>query len=611
MTSRRHEGKLSAENMLLLFGAGLLSVVFTLHTLGRVDQLALLWPVSGVELALLLPCWRMSRRQRWYSQAAGCLGVLIGGLLVGMPGWLATQIALLTGIDVCVAGAILSVGVQGFEDLKRRKNVLRFGVATTLVPVATGVLGALPVSHFLRQPVLKTAMISISGNSLGMALVTPAVLFLMSGEYRSMNKLAPYMKRGALSLLLFVIVVALVFWQNAGPFLFVIFPPMVIVLLVLGLEGAIFTSAIVSAIGWAATSQGHGPLWLMREATPEHRLFVLQLFVWVCVATALPVGALLDERRRAERHAGEGRSIYQTLLQHAEDMIILSSLEGSRRYVSPAVERLTGWTPDEYLALDRLATIHPADQEIGTTLLESLENGKREHSVRYRLMQKDGSWRWVEAIVRAYGDASGSRIAGYVSTVRDISALKQSEDTWVEERTTLTLDRERILDLASTDPLTGLLNRRSFDQAMQRYQETTDKSLAMMMIDVDYFKLYNDTYGHHAGDECLRQLAQVLQARVRRVGDLVARLGGEEFVVVLSGADLVGAQAVAEQILNVIRALSIEHKGSPLEMVTVSVGVAAWDSGVTLDAVLLLQQADRALYESKRTGKNRVSVSEL
>lgn len=150
---KKQQEKPTAGNLLLLFGAGLLSVVFTLHTFGRVDQLTLLWPVSGLQLALLLPSWCKSRRLRWWSQAAGCVGVFFGGILVGMPYWLAAQIAILTGIDVCSAGAMLSVRLQSFEDLKHCRNVLRFGVATTLVPLITGVLGAWPVSYFLHQPI--------------------------------------------------------------------------------------------------------------------------------------------------------------------------------------------------------------------------------------------------------------------------------------------------------------------------------------------------------------------------------------------------------------------------------------------------------------------------
>jgi PAS domain-containing protein len=102
----------------------------------------------------------------------------------------------------------------------------------------------------------------------------------------------------------------------------------------------------VAIIASWATAHGHGPVWLMKAATPEDRTILLQVFLGMVAAVALPVGSLLDERREAERRAQEGQSIYSTLIDNAEDMIILSTLDGARWFVSPAVEKITGWTAD-------------------------------------------------------------------------------------------------------------------------------------------------------------------------------------------------------------------------------------------------------------------------
>jgi diguanylate cyclase (GGDEF)-like protein/PAS domain S-box-containing protein len=385
---------------------------------------------------------------------------------------------------------------------------------------------------------------------------------------------------------------------------------MIVVLLTLGLEGAVLTSSLVAAVGWLATAHGHGPIWLMRSATQEDRLIVLQIFIWMCAATALPVGALLDERRRAERVGDENKAIYETLLNNAGDVIILSSLSGAQRYVSPAIEQLTGWTAEEFLALDRLKTFHPEDVGVAGMILGSLASGKREHTMRYRMLRKDGSWCWVEAIVRGYGTADDKEVAGYVGTLRDISGRKEEEETWKAERVKLNLERQRLAGLVVIDPLTQVLNRRGFDEALLKVSQKRMGTMCLLMIDVDCFKLYNDTYGHQAGDACLAALANAFLRAVTRDGDVVARLGGEEFAVMLPETDVAGGRMLAEKILKMVRGLEMKHDASPLRRVTVSIGLTFWDHHVRLDQMLLMQEADRALYSSKQGGKDRVTLYE-
>jgi diguanylate cyclase (GGDEF)-like protein/PAS domain S-box-containing protein len=383
---------------------------------------------------------------------------------------------------------------------------------------------------------------------------------------------------------------------------------MVIMVLAMGLEGATVSGVVLTIVGGTTTSLHHGPLWLAADVSPEHRMLLLQLFLLVSAATALPVGALLDERRREGRAAEEARSIYQTLLQNAEDTIILSSFDGTRRYISPAIKALTGWTPAEFLAMDRMQTFHPDDRDMARLVMESMASGKRQHVVRYRIAQKDGGYRWVEAVARAYFDDTSGSVLGYVGTLRDISSLKQTEEIWEMERETLTREKLAMARLANTDALTVLPNRRAFDDALLR-QLSRAAAVSVMMIDVDFFKAYNDLYGHQAGDDCLRQIAQALQNKVGRGGDVVARLGGEEFGVLLPGVDAGGARSVAESMLNAIWDLDIPHQSSPIGRITISIGIANWADIREHDTALLIQQADRALYVSKRAGKNRVTIA--
>lgn len=166
-----------------------------------------------------------------------------------------------------------------------------------------------------------------------------------------------------------------------------------------------------------------------------------------------------------------------------------------------------------------------------------------------------------------------------------------------------------LLTLARFDPLTQLANRRhcsEYYERMLRNAVREHESLAILFVDIDYFKRFNDTYGHHAGDDCLCFVATMVRYAARRPLDLAARHGGEEFVVILPGAELHDALRIAEDLRSEIHQARLPHETNPLGRVTVSIGVCAgWpDAATTPDS--LLDTADRALYQAKLEGRNRV-----
>ncbi|WP_068712964.1 diguanylate cyclase [Vibrio tritonius] len=179
----------------------------------------------------------------------------------------------------------------------------------------------------------------------------------------------------------------------------------------------------------------------------------------------------------------------------------------------------------------------------------------------------------------------------------------------------LKIQMDIMKDMALIDGLTGLPNRRRFDQALlgdwnlcQREQ----KNVALLMIDVDYFKRYNDSYGHLAGDECLKSIARALQASVRRTSDSSCRYGGEEFACLLPFTDQEGAVLCAENIINEVKNLNIEHKTSDVSsFVTVSIGIAVRTPTLDVQVEQLVKEADEALYTSKQTGRNKFTVYAL
>jgi diguanylate cyclase (GGDEF)-like protein len=180
----------------------------------------------------------------------------------------------------------------------------------------------------------------------------------------------------------------------------------------------------------------------------------------------------------------------------------------------------------------------------------------------------------------------------------------------------LEMRERRLSDLAISDALTGIPNRRRFDEVLpiewrraRRYHAT----LALAMVDVDYFKAYNDKYGHQAGDHCLRLVTTAVDSALRRPGDFVARYGGEEIVVIMPATDIAGAQFIAERIRQAVRNLAVPHVGSELGVVTVSVGFAAIrppsnpSSEFEHDGCMeLLQAADTAMYAAKRSGRDNI-----
>jgi diguanylate cyclase (GGDEF)-like protein len=171
-----------------------------------------------------------------------------------------------------------------------------------------------------------------------------------------------------------------------------------------------------------------------------------------------------------------------------------------------------------------------------------------------------------------------------------------------------------LLDLAHRDGLTGLPNRRQFDQTIVtgwRGAARERQPISLMMIDVDFFKAYNDHYGHLRGDDCLRQIAETLQGLARRPSDRVARFGGEEFAIILPGTAASGPAELADLLHGKLRMLAIPHEGSPFGHVTVSIGIATVtpEPGSTYDDMLEL--ADSRLYRAKRRGRNRTEAEDV
>jgi diguanylate cyclase (GGDEF)-like protein len=179
----------------------------------------------------------------------------------------------------------------------------------------------------------------------------------------------------------------------------------------------------------------------------------------------------------------------------------------------------------------------------------------------------------------------------------------------VKTHLTLKLQSDVMRKLVFLDGLTGVYNRRYFDQqlSIELARSVRNKSpLALIMLDVDFFKRYNDRYGHQVGDDCLRQVALCVKEGLRRPADLVARYGGEEFACILPETDFASAMAIAIDLEQRVRAKGIPHADSEVaSVVTVSLGVAGWEAGATVEAGALLAESDLQLYQAKHAGRGQ------
>ncbi|MGH1571142.1 diguanylate cyclase domain-containing protein [Methylobacterium sp. P31] len=295
-------------------------------------------------------------------------------------------------------------------------------------------------------------------------------------------------------------------------------------------------------------------------------------------------------RERADR-LRESEANYRLLAENSTDVIIRSDLDGTRRYISPAVLRLLGYEPRELLGTHPLAFVHPDEATSYARLLEQLEVGQLSEAVtQQRYRRRDGSFVWVEVSFSLTRDEKSSAPSGYVAVIRDISQRKAAESEMAR--------------IARHDPLTGLPNRLHFHEQLAQEIARTKRNgggFALFCLDLDRFKVVNDMLGHQAGDALLKIVSQRIRS-VLRTEDTVARLGGDEFVIIQTGcAQDDDASRLAERVIDAM--LPPADFGGYPAGVGVSIGIAlAPRDG--LDADLLYARADQALYRAKGAGRS-------
>lgn len=331
----------------------------------------------------------------------------------------------------------------------------------------------------------------------------------------------------------------------------------------------------------------------LRNRNRDYFMAALISVVIFGFSVMLVVAIHRQERSAIALATSEAR--FRATFEQAAIGIVHTSLD--RRYI--AVNRkfcdMLGYTRDELIGMSATSLNHPDDGDDENVFKEQLLHGNAESlSAEKRYLRKDGTVIWANRTVSLVRDLAGEPLY-FLRVVEDITERKRLE--------------EELREMATTDALTGLPNRRAF---MTRLEEEYARILrfdamqaAVLMIDLDYFKRINDSCGHAAGDMVLRRVAMLIRDETRRV-DLCSRIGGEEFAVLLAGAAPAAACDFAERLRGKIAAAVNEFEGRPIA-VTASIGIAAMRAD-DLSADAALQRADTALYQAKNSGRNQVRL---
>ena len=308
-----------------------------------------------------------------------------------------------------------------------------------------------------------------------------------------------------------------------------------------------------------------------------------------------------------ENRMAPGSAVYRTLLESTRAIPWKIDWDSKQfAYIGPQIEALLGWAPASWATVgDWASRMHPEDREWVVNFCVAQSQAGVDHEADYRALTRDGRYVWIRDVVHVVRKADGS-VDSLVGFMFDISERKRTEQQLIS------LQKE-LEELSFRDGLTGVANRRRFDAIIEvewSHAQREQRPLSLIMMDIDYFKQYNDRYGHLEGDTCLKHVARMLASVGTRSRDLLARFGGEEFVLVLPETDEAAAGKLAERCRDLILAERIPHESSAIgPLLTISLGVGSVVPAHGDNLLSYIDAVDKRLYEAKQRGRNCIVVA--
>lgn len=548
--------------------------------------IAPIWPANALVLAVVL---LRPRPQAWAIIAFGMLGNAVAVLATGggLP-----EAFLYPAINL----AELAIAMLGLKSRDGKRRVLSEPRAVVrvlfwaglLAPAASASLGALTTWHLFAHPVGSALLRWYLSDALGLLIFTPFFIALLSGEaFRRVRAMGWWQRAEFAGLLALVAVVTwAVFFVARNPLLFLITMPMMLVTFRAGWLGTKLALAIVAIVVGVATMTGNGPIALLVHGA-DMQTYGVQLYVAALLLIQMPVAATLTARQDVVDKLRESEQALRMLAARSPILLLSFDLQG-------ICERVVGTNS---ILLDRdaadlvgssFAEISAEGQfELRCAHNAALEDISQSHAAEFRTVHDNDAW--FEAVFRVHFDET-ERCLGTIATIHDVTQRKNQE---------LSLSRT-----ASTDSLTGLLNRAGFRARLdQALINAASGALSIAVIDVDRFKLINDNSGHQVGDIVLREIARRISGQVR-ASDAVGRLGGDEFVILLATPNWDTVQEICGRIVAAVGAEPIALPSGGTLRTAISCGVARYRQDLKIDE--FIHEADVALYEAKRNGRNRV-----
>jgi diguanylate cyclase (GGDEF)-like protein/PAS domain S-box-containing protein len=555
---------------------------------------AFLWPATAPLFAFLAvrPVRTWLSPMLATSVASWAASSIFGiGPLAGMP----------LSVAIVAEGALGALILRATGDDRTLLDELRslavFVLAAGLLaPALSGLLGAGVIALHTHQAFWPNWQAWFAAHGLGTISVAPLLLLVLRGEGADWYRATSSQHKLEALLLLTVVTVTVfcVFAQERYPLLFLPILPLIITTLRFGRLGATSSILILMIVGGFLTLHGHGPIALMHSTVGARAQF-FQLYLAVAVVAVLPAATELRRREALAKRLRQSEASYRLLAENLGDTLIHTNLGGDVLYCSPAIYTLTGFSANEVLGRNSRDFVLAEDLEMfSASRIAAISEPETTIAIEYRAKIRDDRVIWCETRMRSYTNEDGAP-TGLILVVRDVSDRKAAEAELVHE--------------AITDDLTGIPNRKAFFSRLDYLQSEVAAGHGfgcVAVFDIDFFKVVNDTHGHATGDRVLKAVASVARGATRS-GDTVARIGGEEFAIVLWGAAIETAAQTCERVRRAIESCAVDAFSGQKVRVTASFGVAAILPASDSNSVY--RAADEALYNAKSAGRNQLRLA--